>query len=181
MNFENPLNKLPVAKLDAARRQLETAITLWFHEADPVSIHTLAGAAHKLLYDIKTKAGGPTMLPDADYIRPGCVGEWRKILSRAQNFFKHADKDSTDTLFFAPQMTQYLMLDACNCYRVLAHEHRPLFDLFAVWFTVHEPRLFSEQLQQQLRTLGPDDDLRQLSKLQFFRELLPAASIMENT
>ena len=30
-----------VTKLDAARRQLRTAIRLWFQEADPVSIHTL--------------------------------------------------------------------------------------------------------------------------------------------
>jgi hypothetical protein len=48
-------NKLPVTKLDAARRQLETAITLWFHEADPVSIHALTGAAHNLLCDLNTK------------------------------------------------------------------------------------------------------------------------------
>jgi hypothetical protein len=27
---------------------------------------------------------------------------------------KHADDDSTDTLFFAPQMTQILMLEACD-------------------------------------------------------------------
>ena len=52
--------KLPVTKLDAARRQLETGITLWFHEMGPVSIHTLTGAAYKLLYDINTKAVGPS-------------------------------------------------------------------------------------------------------------------------
>ena len=41
---DNDLQKLHVTKLDAARRQLETAITLWFHDGDPVSIHTLAAA-----------------------------------------------------------------------------------------------------------------------------------------
>ena len=34
--------KITVTKLDAARRQLRTAIRLWFEEGDPVSIHTLA-------------------------------------------------------------------------------------------------------------------------------------------
>jgi hypothetical protein len=31
--------ELQVSKLDAARRQVETAIRLYFAEADPVSIH----------------------------------------------------------------------------------------------------------------------------------------------
>ena len=43
------LRKLAITKLDAARRQLETAITLWFHDADPVSVHTLVMAAHGFL------------------------------------------------------------------------------------------------------------------------------------
>jgi len=40
--------KLKISKLDAAKRQLETAIRLYFNEADPVSVHTLAGAAHTI-------------------------------------------------------------------------------------------------------------------------------------
>ena len=40
------LKKLPITKLDAVRRQLETTITLWFHDVDPVSVHTLVMAAH---------------------------------------------------------------------------------------------------------------------------------------
>jgi hypothetical protein len=70
------------------------------------------------------------MLPDGNYIRPERIKEWRKILYRAQNFFKHADDDSTDTLFFAPQMTQSLMLEACERYQMHARERRPLMKLF---------------------------------------------------
>jgi hypothetical protein len=33
--------KVRVTKLDAAKKQLETAIMLYFHDGDPVSIHTL--------------------------------------------------------------------------------------------------------------------------------------------
>ena len=174
------LKKLPVTKHDAARRQLETAITLWFHQADPVSIHTLTGAAYRLLYDINIKAGGPPMMPDSSNIRPECLDEWRRILFQAQNFFKHADQDPTDTLFFAPELTQALMLESCERYQVLAHEQRPLMQLFVVWLSVHKPRVFLPHIQQKLRDLGPNDDLTQLSKLQFFRELLPAMSAIES-
>jgi len=37
---------ITVTKASVARSQLETAIKLWFDEADLVSIHTLAVAAH---------------------------------------------------------------------------------------------------------------------------------------
>lgn len=59
--------KLKISKLDAAKRQLETAIRLYFNEADPISIHTLAGAAHTILSDINKKYGGRPML-DSDYL-----------------------------------------------------------------------------------------------------------------
>ena len=53
--------ELTVTKLDAAKRQLETAIRLWFHDAHPVSIDTLAAAALQVLVDINTKRGGEPM------------------------------------------------------------------------------------------------------------------------
>jgi hypothetical protein len=52
--------KLKLSKLDCARRQLELAIELYFMERDPVSIHTLAGAARQLIEDInKHRVGNP--------------------------------------------------------------------------------------------------------------------------
>ena len=104
------------------------------------------------------------MMPDGKSHPPReYIKEWRKILYRAQNFFKHADDDSTDTLFFAPQMTQILMLEACERYQAHAHEQRPLMELFILWLSLHEPRLFLPHIQQ----LGPDDELIQLGKFSF--------------
>jgi hypothetical protein len=45
--------KLHLSKLDAALRQLETAVTLYFHSSDPISIHTLTAAAYNVLQGIK--------------------------------------------------------------------------------------------------------------------------------
>jgi hypothetical protein len=41
-----------VGKIDAANRQLDFAIDLFFSEGDPVCVHTLAGAASILLSDL---------------------------------------------------------------------------------------------------------------------------------
>ena|SRR5436305_13488939 len=53
---------LKISKLDAARRQLETAILLYFNEADPVSIHTLAAASHEILRDLSLHIDSPMLL-----------------------------------------------------------------------------------------------------------------------
>jgi hypothetical protein len=49
-----------VSKLDAARRQLDGAIQLWFSNGDPVAIHALVCAAHQIIQDINEKKGERT-------------------------------------------------------------------------------------------------------------------------
>jgi hypothetical protein len=50
-----------VSKSDVARSQLETAIQLWFADGDPVSIHTLAVAAHDCLHTLSKLTGKPPL------------------------------------------------------------------------------------------------------------------------
>ena len=53
---------ISVTKLDAVRRQIEAAVALWFEDGDPVAIHTLTAAAHRVCHDLLTKAGDTTMV-----------------------------------------------------------------------------------------------------------------------
>jgi hypothetical protein len=46
-----------VDKLNAARRQLESAITMFFENWDVVSQHTLISAAYGVLYDLGKQRG----------------------------------------------------------------------------------------------------------------------------
>jgi len=95
--------ELHLSKLDVALRQLETAITLYFHYADPISIHTLTAAAYNVLRNIKTHRGVDfTMLKDAEQVYPHMRDKFRSVLNEAENFFKHADRDPDDTIAFAP-------------------------------------------------------------------------------
>src|SRR5882762_2358461 len=52
---------LVLEKLDVVKRQLETAIMLFFADGDPVSIHTLACAAHGVVRDLNRFMGGSKM------------------------------------------------------------------------------------------------------------------------
>jgi hypothetical protein len=124
-----------ISKLDAARRQLETAAVLYFHEGDPVSIHTLTSAAYEVL---RTLNIGPPMIKDmlAEYIRPERIKEIRDKLNEAQNFFKHADRDTDKTLDFEPKLTQFFLMDACVTYKGLSGERVPVLEVFKLWAAV---------------------------------------------
>ena len=53
-----------ITKLEAAKRQLDCALELFFDEKDAVPIHTLACAAHQVIYDINRDQNGPELLFD---------------------------------------------------------------------------------------------------------------------
>src|SRR5260370_14040479 len=115
------LKKLPITKLDAARRQLETAITLWFHDADPVSVHTLTMAAHEILKALNKKRGGQPMLGDpSPYIRRGFEKRVADMFVESSNFFKHGAKDPLTSHYFAPESNQYMIFDAFHVFMLLA-------------------------------------------------------------
>lgn len=51
------VSRIQISKLEAAKRQRDTAIKMWFADGDPVSIHTLAAAAHQIINDVNEKIG----------------------------------------------------------------------------------------------------------------------------
>ena len=71
---------MKIRKIDAARSQLDTAIELWFQDADPVSIHTLVYAAHEII-DVVSKENGRSdcLIFDSIYVRPDAQKLWLKI------------------------------------------------------------------------------------------------------
>jgi len=167
-----------VSKLDAARRQMETAIRLYFSEADPVSIHTLTSAAYELLSDINRAKGGSPMLKEQapTWVRPDAKDEAKRSLNKAMNFFKHADRDTNGVLDFSLGPTQLLLYDACRKYRELTGETVPLLAVFDIWYGIGPGADLvtgSERLKMQA-------DLRQIfpnaTRSSFFAKALPLFS-----
>jgi|SRR6266542_1813984 len=171
------LKKLAITKLDAARRQLETAITLWFHDADPVAVHTLVMAAHGILRALNKKRGGRPMLGDpSSYVRPGFEKLVADMFVKSSNFFKHGAKDPLATDYFAPESNQYMIFDACQVFMLLAQEKRPLMWTFVLYLAFHEPRLFLPEFLDSVQQEPLFSVTKQLSKRKFFAEWLPDAS-----
>ncbi len=138
--------KLHLSKLDAALRQLETAVTLYFHSSDPISIHTLTAAAYNVLQGIKKHRGaGFQMFKDADMVYPEKRREFRDMLNASENFFKHADRDPTSDHEFSPDWTDFLLIDACQAYGRLTGERRPVLVAYMSWFCIRHPQYYETQ------------------------------------
>jgi hypothetical protein len=81
---------MEISKLEAAKRQLDCAIRLFFNDDDMSSIITLSRAAFRLLWDIY-----PSIANDGFEKPLGRVIEilgWSRF-NEVANFLKHADKD----------------------------------------------------------------------------------------
>jgi hypothetical protein len=164
-------NKIPITKFDAARRLLETAVVLWFHDGDSVSVHTLTMAAHEILRVINKSRGGAPMLGEpAPYVREEYIDLCRDLMVQSYNFFKHSSQDGSETHLFPPEINRLVLLDATDVYHRLTNDIRPIFKVFKWYMRTHEPDFFLEpELDRSVAEAW--------SKPYFFAQLLPTAQV----
>ena len=96
-----------ITKIEAARRQIDAAIELYFHEGDELAIHTLVGASPTLITDLSKAAKFESILDR--YIVPDWRWKFEKAIRGPQNFIKHADTDAEATLDFNPHNTELML------------------------------------------------------------------------
>lgn len=142
---------MDISKLDAAKRQLDTAINLYFKDADPVSIHTLTAAAHQILMDLAKIEGIKSFMKDTSIIRKGKEKEFLAMINEAENFFKHAEKDPHGLLKFIPAQTETFLLDAVEMYMQLTKEMPDDMSIYRVWFLLKNPEIVSDETKKELQ------------------------------
>jgi hypothetical protein len=103
-----------ISKLDAARQQLETAVQLWFHDSDPISVHTLAFAAYDVIHAISKKRNPKRrdLLFDSRLVKEEFRSEWSVLIKTPSGFFKHARNDPEGTIDFKPALSELLIMFA---------------------------------------------------------------------
>lgn len=168
------MGELKFTKLDSARRQLEMAIQLYFSESDPVSIHTLAGAANELLRGLTKHLGEEPMIKDQTLasIKPEFKKEVATKLHEAQNFFKHADRDPDKVLSLNPGQTEILILDSCWAYRRLGAERLPVLATFELWSAITWAKSFLTFPGLADAINRSERDIAGMSKREFFDEFV---------
>ncbi len=168
----NKMKNIQISKIDAARRQILTAIRLYFNHDDIVSIHTLAAAAFKITQNI---CDSSDELPESitSWIDDLIIQDYKKTFFKkfheTANFLKHADHDPNTTHEFAPQETENLLFIAIHQYHLLTGEYSPEIRLFSTWYRMQHPESF--KTPQEVLTLG--EDLFRHDRNEFWRQLLP--------
>ena len=144
-------------------------------QADPVSIHTLAAAAHQVLRDIGRHDNIKSFLKDSGLIRKEYEKEYLTIISEAENFFKHADKDPHKLLKFNPQQTESLLFDAVEMYMQITKEMPEDMSIYRVWFLANHPEIVNPETKKKIEKKGLSiKHFASKTKLEFFRSMKDA-------
>lgn len=167
---------IKISKLDAASRQLDCALDLWFHDKDEVSIHTLASAAYQIVHDINEASGSPRdLLYNKSWLKDENLRKVVGKLKMPANFFKHADRDPdpTGNIDFIPALSRWLMALVQLELRRLGQKSTDIQRAFIIWLAIREPQIVSEQSfpanhfsSMSVEVLG---DIRALSKKDMLR------------
>jgi hypothetical protein len=172
-----------ISKLDVARRQLRTAITLWFGDGDPVSIHTLACAAYEIIHFISRKRGvRRDLLFDTLVVKDEHQGAWAKLLKKPANFFKHANNDADATIDFKPTSSEGFIMFSLFALGLLQEPLESEESAFLSWFCFHKPHFLTEVGRERFVNSFPVEDLegiRSLSKSEFFEVIRSALTKAE--
>jgi hypothetical protein len=125
-----------ITKQSAAQSQLETAISLWFDDADPLAIHMLAVAAHDCYHAL---AGNKAM---PSYLRAFVARQsqaFQDDFRAVQNFAKHGAKKLTGTVRLRPVVTDGIIFDALCCHADLYENLTPLMKAFSARLCLEQP------------------------------------------
>jgi hypothetical protein len=153
--------KIVVTKLDVGRRQLKTAIRLWFQDADPVPVHTLAYAAYEIIH-VLSKKHDPyrdTLIFDADMIKEEYLRDWNKKIRESANFFKHADRDAEDSLEFMPSLTVLFIMGAAFGLRLMKEASGTEEQTMFYWLCFHHPDWIKPDFRKRLEDRLSAEDL----------------------
>jgi hypothetical protein len=172
---EEKMTKHNINKIDAARRQIETAITLFFYEMDIISIHTLASAAYTIIFDV-AKKNDASVTTCRDMELASVKEEYKKFyvkkMKEAENFFKHADKDPHGVLAFNQNQTEFILWDAVLDFHTNAGEMPPIFRVYYLWFTVTHHELFNFSEEKKRLQLEAHEELKAMGRGAYFEKYL---------
>jgi len=132
------MTTIKLSKIEVVKRQLETAVKLYFQDEDIVAIHTIIGACRTILKDILPKMKG--IKSEFEDTLSKLPKEFQKLVRDSynipQNFLKHADKDFDETIEFNPLITEMFIYVAINDIQKLVAEITPHQLMFRLWYYV---------------------------------------------
>ena len=168
-------SKIKISKLEAVRRQVETAIRIYFVNGDPVSVHTLAAASLQILVDLDKKGPQTGTLWDLlrRQVRPEYIDEVIKLFTAPENFFKHADRDPDKILEFPLAEPELFLWECVAKYPELTGETPLMMVAYRIWFIIHHSDILKPEIRAQVNFLGLSSDFPERDRARYFEYVLP--------
>jgi hypothetical protein len=158
---------LTVGKLEAARRQLETAFTLWFSGGDPISIHTLTCAAYEIIHAVSKKRnpGRRDLLFDSLVVPDEYRGDVNRLMKEPANFFEHAKNDADAVIEFKPALTELFMMYSMLGIHACGERPNAAESAFFTWIFIHKPHLLTDHGRKFFADSIPVNEIQKLRSL----------------
>lgn len=166
--------KVTLDKLAVARRQIDTAIWLWFNGGDVVSIVTLSGAALGVmdrLFQEHEKGMRPFPLDEKDPPKGMTPGDARNMIKAAESFAKHARGDHDKSFEYRFSETTAYLYCAVVAYFNFTRKHEPstLHGLFWKRYGLMNPTVFEAgAIKLSPQEIAEVERLKSLSRREYF-------------
>lgn len=140
-----------LTKLEVARRQLATAIDLFFADRDAVSVYSLAANSWEVIDVLCRNAGIESFSIQARENVPASKDlKVNYVNSPHRNFFKHADTDSEKTLPPLPDsQVEGVLFLAVEDYIRLNGRSPVQFQVFQLWYLAKHPEKLAPGVANQ--------------------------------
>jgi len=154
--------------MEAARRQLATAITLWFTGGDTVSTYTLSHAAYEIIHNLTRQHRTRDLLFDSLLIRDEYRKDFNTRLRNPANFFKHSQRGKSEnpTVEYYPETSDLFILFSVLGLSLIDEKLSSEESAFCWWITFHKPKWLTEKGQKFLSDNFPIDNVRQIRRLE---------------
>ena len=142
-----------LTKIEAARREINAAIRMYFANEDPLAIHSITAGGMQLIQDLGEKQDKRLGIElGMHLIREERQDEVRILLRKPQNFIKHSDRlgQENAVLDFHPAAVESYLLIAAVSYKELTGMDTPETRTFAVWVQLREPNLMMPSIYKTL-------------------------------
>lgn len=144
---------IKITKMDAGKAQLREAIIMFYEDRDPVSIHTLIGAALEIFNDHIQDKGAVWdnklfFHPETIYIKNEHKKDFQAHIRKHRNFFKHADRDikaGIHEIDFDPGLNEIYIFETIRALAAIEPKFKTVeTEFFTFWMIEKNPSFVDE-------------------------------------
>jgi hypothetical protein len=144
---------IKVNKIEAAQRQIDTAIRLLFDNEDPTVIHTLSMAGFRILRDLAKQQNSNLSKSEQSLIKPGMEGKFWGSMQSFANFLKHAEKDPDGIIDnIEEEVNDSILLLASLYYQDLGYQFTPEMLALISWHSAIHPDFIQNYASNNFQT-----------------------------